>query len=208
MKFLGYDKILCLSPHPDDGEYGMLGSILKFQGTNFDILTTSVGGNFDGSSGPLRKKECQNVVDSIPNVNSYFLNEIDYIKNVTEDNFISLIESNYNMKNYDAIMMPPEEDTHQDHKKISIISKSLTRKLKCTMIDYKTPHTLDHWIPNMFVDISEQFKEKVKRIKRFESQLHQSYFYDESLNHFHSDYQCSMRGLGQVEPFRIIRGYL
>jgi LmbE family N-acetylglucosaminyl deacetylase len=208
MKFLGYDKVICLSPHPDDVEYGMLGSILKFKNTIFDIITTSVGGNFDSSTGSTRKKECLNVVKSLSNVNSYFLDEVDYIKNITEDNFIQLVESKYDMKTYDAILIPPEEDTHQDHKKISVIGKSLTRKLKCTMIDYKTPHTLDHWIPNMFVDVSNHFDEKVKRLQEFKTQLHQSYFHDESLNHFHSDYQCCMRGLVQVESFRIIRSYL
>ena len=29
MKFLGFNKVLCLSPHPDDVEFGMMGTILK-----------------------------------------------------------------------------------------------------------------------------------------------------------------------------------
>ena len=33
MKFLNYDKVLCLSPHPDDVEYGMLGTIMKYKDT-------------------------------------------------------------------------------------------------------------------------------------------------------------------------------
>ena len=30
MKFLNLDRVLCLSAHPDDTEYGMLGSMMKF----------------------------------------------------------------------------------------------------------------------------------------------------------------------------------
>ena len=47
MKFLNYDRVLCLSPHPDDVEYGMLGTILKYKDTNFQILNVSRGGDFD-----------------------------------------------------------------------------------------------------------------------------------------------------------------
>ena len=45
MKFLNYDKVLCLSPHPDDVEYAMLGSILKYKDTKFDIVVLSEGGD-------------------------------------------------------------------------------------------------------------------------------------------------------------------
>ena len=192
MKFLGYDKVLCLSPHPDDVEYGMLGTIIKYINTRFDIITTSVGGNFDKSSGNSRYDECIDVCDGITNVSSNFL-EVDYIKNTTE---------------YQCIFIPPEEDTHQDHKKISVIGKSLTRKSKCSIIDYKTPHTLDHWIPNLFVDVKNQYEDKVKRLQRFESQQHQIYFKKNSLDYFHSNYQCSMKGINQTEMFRIIRSYV
>ncbi len=34
-KFLNADRVLCLSPHPDDIEYGALASMYKFQDTQF-----------------------------------------------------------------------------------------------------------------------------------------------------------------------------
>ena len=39
MKFLGFNKVLCLSPHPDDVEYSMSGTIIKYEDTHFDIVT-------------------------------------------------------------------------------------------------------------------------------------------------------------------------
>ena len=33
MKFLNFNKVLCLCAHPDDVEYGMLGSMSKFTDT-------------------------------------------------------------------------------------------------------------------------------------------------------------------------------
>ena len=38
MKFLNFNKVLCLGAHPDDVEYGMLGTIMKYKDTQFDIL--------------------------------------------------------------------------------------------------------------------------------------------------------------------------
>ena len=48
---------------------------------------------------------------------------------------------------------------------------------------------------------------KVNRMKLFESQQDKSYFEDQSLKSFHSNYQCSMRDMPRVESFKIIRGY-
>ena len=30
MKLFNFDRVLCLSPHPDDVEYSMLGTIMKY----------------------------------------------------------------------------------------------------------------------------------------------------------------------------------
>ena len=40
-KFLNLDNVLCFSPHPDDVEYGMLGSMIKHSETNFHIMVFS-----------------------------------------------------------------------------------------------------------------------------------------------------------------------
>tara|TARA_Y100000361_G_C11038258_1_gene278471 strand:+ start:55 stop:744 length:690 start_codon:yes stop_codon:yes gene_type:complete len=228
MKFLNFNKVLCLSPHPDDVEYGMLGSMCKYKDTKFDILTMSVGGNFDDTTDVTRFDESLKVVEHIDNVDSQLLDTIDYLKNISEDEMISKIESKYDISEYDAIFIPPEEDTHQDHKKVSVIGKALTRKHKCGIIDYKTPHTLDHWIPNFFVDLHHHEPRnsedghsegthllflaatwyiKLNRMKKFESQKKQPYFSDDSIKSFHSNYQCTRRGMNNVEQFKIIRGY-
>ena len=47
MKLLNYDKVLCLSPHPDDVEYGMLGTICKYKDTQFEIVVLYKGVDFD-----------------------------------------------------------------------------------------------------------------------------------------------------------------
>ena len=43
MKFLNLEKVLCLSPHPDDVEIGMMGTIFRHDETKFDILCLTKG---------------------------------------------------------------------------------------------------------------------------------------------------------------------
>ena len=47
------------SPHPDDVEYSMLGSIMKHQDTHFDILCMTKGGakGFDKTFAQMSKQE-------------------------------------------------------------------------------------------------------------------------------------------------------
>ena len=56
MKFLNFNKVLCLSPHPDDVEYSMLGTVMKHSDTQFDILCMTKGGakGFDKTNGNNR----------------------------------------------------------------------------------------------------------------------------------------------------------
>ena len=80
MKLLNYNKVLCLSPHPDDIEYGMLGTIMKYKNTKFDIVVLSQGGDFDESTAKERQGECKKVWEHIDNINGCFIEDIKFIK--------------------------------------------------------------------------------------------------------------------------------
>jgi LmbE family N-acetylglucosaminyl deacetylase len=209
LKLLNYNKVLCLSPHPDDVEYGMLGSIAKFKDTSFDVVTLSAGGEFDKNGGFAsedRHVECENIWKSLKNLNGSFL-IMDYIKNISEDELIYELEKKHDLSNYDSIFVPPTIDSHQDHRKMSSISHSLVRKNKCGIMEYATPSTLTDWIPNFFVDISEFKTFKLNNLNFFTSQKDKSYFKDNSIEIFHSNYQCSKNGLTYVEKFKIIKAF-
>jgi LmbE family N-acetylglucosaminyl deacetylase len=47
MKLLQFNKVLCLSPHPDDVEYSMSATIKKFCNTQFDVLCLTKGTSTD-----------------------------------------------------------------------------------------------------------------------------------------------------------------
>ena len=60
MKFLGFNRVLCLSPHPDDIEYSMGGTIIRHSNTQFDILCLTQGGDYDVTTDNSRLNEARN----------------------------------------------------------------------------------------------------------------------------------------------------
>jgi LmbE family N-acetylglucosaminyl deacetylase len=228
MKFLNYDKVLCLSPHPDDVEYGMLGTIMKYKDTKFDIVVLSQGGDFDKSTAKERQDECKNVWKDIDNINGHFIEDTKFVKDKQEDEWVNILEHKFDISSYDCVISTSPSDSHFEHKIVSDFTYALIRRSKCGLIQYKSPSTLGEWIPNFFVDLQSlvnRNKEdghsdgtsklflafiwyiKMNKLKLFESQQDKSYFKDDSLKSFHSNYQCSTRGMNNVESFKIVRGY-
>jgi len=218
-RLLDFSKVLCLSPHPDDIEYAMLGSMIKFKNTQFDIIVTSQGGDFDDTSAVNRHDECSSIWELYSNISGKFL-DVKYVKDVGEDELINKIESLVTVSDYDAIFVPPAEDAHFEHRFINTISDALVRRKSCGIINYKTPSTLEKWEPNFFVDLDLDVRrsdvktpynivwyKKLSGLKKFISQQHKSFFNEDVLTDFHRVYQCSMRGLSHVESFKLIKGY-
>ena len=214
MRFLNCDRVLCLAAHPDDVEYGMLGSIMKYTDTKFDILVLSEGGNFDESTSIDRHKECESIWDDIDNITGHFLS-IKYLADVSEDELINTIESKFNISDYDSVLTPPIEDAHFEHRKVNRASYGLVRRIRCGLVSFRTPSALDGWIPNFHVDLSKTITSngsvvmfaKKKALLKFKSQQDKSYFHDNSIDSFHSNYQCSQRDMTFIESFKIERCY-
>ena len=214
MRFLNCDKVLCLAAHPDDVEYGMLGSIMKYTDTKFDILVLSEGGNFDDSTSTNRHSECEAIWEDINNIEGSFLST-KHLADVSEDELINMIESKFDISMYDSICTPPIEDAHFEHRKVNRAAYSLVRRIQCGLVTFRTPSALDEWIPNFFVDLSSHVVEsgavamfsKKKALLKFKSQQSKSYFHENSINSFHSYYLCSQRNMTFVESFKIERCY-
>ena len=68
MKFLNNNKVLCLSPHPDDIEYSMLGSMMLYNETQFDVLCLTEGGakGYDPTNNENRRNELINLYKDKP----------------------------------------------------------------------------------------------------------------------------------------------
>ena len=207
MKFLNLDKVLCLSAHPDDTEYGVLGSMINFRSTYFDVVVLSNGGDFDKTTGDSRFSECQSIWSQLTNVKGACLNYT-CVKDSPEDFWVNHIESKFDIKSYDAILTLPKHDSHFEHRMVNHIAYALVRGTKCGIVTYKTPSTLEEWIPNFHVNVDNEIDEKVDILRRnFVSQRDKLYFQEDMILDFHTNYLCSKVGAGYTESFRVERVY-
>ena len=211
MKLLNLKRVLCLSPHPDDVEYSMLGTIVKHQDTTFDVLCLSCGGakGFDDTNKLNRREEVLNVWSSLKhnNYNNVTLSfaECDYLEDKTEPGWINYIENEFiNKQKYDAIFIPPEKDSMYEHRFVNKFGSALIRKDAISLIEYHTVSTLNCWKPNVFIDIDEVYESKLSALNKFVSQIDKSYFTEDTLDSFHSNFQCRKRGVKVVEQFKIL----
>lgn len=203
MKFLGYNNALCLSPHPDDIEYSMSGTILKYYETKFDVLCLSMGGKFDTTTSESRINENINFWENIKNVEYIFNHKIGG-EFQDEGRLINLIENNIDIKQYDVIFIPPSEDIHFFHVFINKVGNSLGRVKSIDIIEYFTPSTNRMWSSNTVIDISNVYKDKKNRLKSFISQLKHEYFSDFCIDSFHTDLFYNKKGVYWLEKFKII----
>lgn len=203
MKLLQFNKVLCLSPHPDDVEYSMSATIEKFKDTQFDIACLTTGTSTDSSSGNSRINEvkafwehlqCKNI-----NVIEPFYNSFEHASCAE---WITRIETQLLVSEYDAIFTTSNLDSHQEHIFVNSLVPSLTRSKPISIIEYKSPSSLHSWSPNYF--ISCDIDNKLNSLRNsFKSQLDSVYFNEELIKMFHLDYNCAKRNFGSVEQFNI-----
>ena len=209
MKFLGFTKVLCLAPHPDDVEYSMGGTIIKYHDTHFDVLCLTQGGDCDVTTNINRLDEVRNSWKStgINNINLFF-SPNKFLKEKGEDEWVNYIETNFIIPDttgytYDCICTTSTYDSHFEHKIVSNLGWPLTRIKSISLIEYYSPSTLETWAPNTFIDISKVYKTKLKMLKEFTSQQHRSYFKKDTIKGFHTNFQCSKKGKELVEQFNL-----
>lgn len=207
MKLLGFDKVLCLSPHPDDVEYSMLGTILKYTDTQFYLFQLAQGGDCDETTGKERLVEVENVWKTANCNNLVIINTPHkYIKELTEEKWINLIEQSLIEQGpFDAIFLPNETDSHFEHRHISGFGAALIRNSKISLVQYYTPSTQDNWDPNYYVEIENEYDRKLTSLKKFTSQQHRYYFREDVLRAFHSDFQCAKKKIHYIEKYKIIK---
>jgi len=209
MKFLNFDRVLCLSPHPDDAEYSVAGTILKYTDTVFDVLCLTEGGDCDVTTSKSRHNE---VLDSwkCSNVNNHnlYFSSAKFLSDKKMDQWVDYIEKSYtNVNKYDCIMVPSELDSHHEHVFVSYLAASLSRVKPYSIIQYKSPSTLDTWVPNLFVSIDDVYETKKEMLTYFKSQNDKIYFQTKVLDGYHINYQCMKKGKGFVESYKIITSY-
>ena len=207
MKFLNFDNVLCLSPHPDDTEYSMSATIKKYKDTHFNILCMSHGGEDDPTSGDHRFDEVKAFWESMGcNSNVTLSFESGFISRYKESKWINLIETEY-LEGVQCIMLTSKEDAHFEHRIVNSVANPLSRTSPLSIIEYKSPSTTGMWIPNLFVNVSDTVAtlQYDSLNSAFITQNDAPYFSRTSLDAFHTDFASIKRGMGLVEMFKIVQ---
>ena len=207
MNFLSCKKVLCLSPHPDDVEYAISGTIKKCNQTKFESFCFSISGRNDKTATQNRYAEVKNFwkVFNCKNLSESHSSEC-YIQDKSIEEWIQLLENMIHKNKFDCVLIPSGEDSHNDHKYINSMAESILRTNNANLIEYKTPSTLNNWIPNLYVDVTKFIDNKIECLySSFNSQNNKIYFDKENIKNFHINFQCLKKKLKYVEQFKIIR---
>ena len=158
------NKVLVIAPHQDDESIGCGGTLIKH---------TKAGGilevAFCTSGGETRLYEAKDAAKLLGSRRNHFL-QFDIrslYKNTNQlaDRFTEL----FNIVNPDIIFLPFMVDNHQDHVAISrAFAKAYRNKeFNCLVYAYSVWTTL---IPNVIVDISQQWEQKKQAIDCYKTQ--------------------------------------
>jgi len=207
MKLLNFDRVLCISPHPDDVELSMFGTIVKHKDTIFDVICLTICGakGFDNSYKNDRRGEVKELWDNskAPNVN-FMVSDCEYFEDKTEPGWINYLENEFLQSiDYDCIFIPTYQDSMFEHRFVNKFGYALIRGLPISLIEYHTTSTINTWIPNLNVNISDFYDSKCKAMKHFKSQLDKSYFSDEALRARNTNFQYAKKGIQFVESYSI-----
>jgi LmbE family N-acetylglucosaminyl deacetylase len=204
VKLLGFNSVLCLSPHPDDVEFAMGGTILKYKDTKFTSIVFSTGSINDPVANEDRWKECEEYWKGTANITQYFIAPL--LRMYSEEEWINLLERDHSIKNFDAIFLPPFSDTHFEHRFVHGIGMAMTRNTPVSIIEYKPPSAYDVWVANLIVDIKETADVKTKKLNKFESQR-KLYFKPGFMQGYHTHVSSLKKGIETVEQFKITTLY-
>ena len=209
-------KILALAPHADDVEIAMGGTIAKLSKQNDVTIITSIipSENHLGKKNQYmvenRLKE-QEKSAKILGAKLEVLNFNQYEFKFSRK-YIQIFDAIINKNNPDIIFCCWEHDTHQDHKTLAQITYSVLRKNDISLYAYEAmlpgglnANTFD---PQLFVDISNHIKVKIKALKQFKSVFKNkkntySNYFDSIIAR--AKYRGGTIGVDYAESFQVIK---
>ncbi len=161
-------NILAIGAHPDDIEFGCSGTLIKYcrKGANIYLLVLS-----DGSLGADPDVRRAEQIDSAKIIGAkevfwggYKDTNIPINKELIEriEHYIKKVDPVFIFANY-------PEDTHQDHRNLASAILSATRYTR-NVLFYEGPTSVN-FSPNVFVDISNAFEDKIRCLEAHASQV-------------------------------------
>jgi LmbE family N-acetylglucosaminyl deacetylase len=177
---INFSRILILSPHVDDGEFGCGGTIAKLveEGKDvfhaaFSIAEQSVPSGFPKNILELEAKKAAKVLGVKEKNLFLYKYEVRKLALSRQDVLEDLVKLKEKLKP-DLIFMPSPNDLHQDHSTVSI--EGLRAFKENTILGYELPWNNITFNTLAFIILDrEHIKKKQEAVECFKSQSHRSY---------------------------------
>lgn len=181
------NKILVVSPHPDDETLGAGGLLLKYKQGNNEIYwlnITDMKEEYGYSKELVEKRQKQiKEVKNIYRFDGFFNLELKpaYLEQYESGEIICKISEIINNIKPNMVILPNRTDAHSDHKIVFDWCYSCTKifrypyiKMILTMeilseTDFALPDNA--FTPNFFVDITDYFEDKTRIMKIYNSEI-------------------------------------
>lgn len=170
LKINKQDRILILTPHPDDESIGCGGLLLRYAGQcDVILLTDGAKGNRDWSEEKtckVRKKEFQKVMKWL-GVRKYGMLNIPDLRLSEYKGRLDKID----LRGYDYVLVPGRNETHPDHKVVyDEIRKNIKRRrITVKLLEYEVWTPMVE--PSHYLDITEIVGRKKSLIQIYQSAL-------------------------------------
>jgi len=205
-------KILVFSPHADDVEMAMGGTIAKLSEDNADITLVTCILPTENSSG----EKDQQMIDNrgieqaksagILGAKLHLMN-LDGYNFTYNREYVKLFDQLISAHEPDVVFSCWEHDTHQDHQTLAKILYSALRKNDISYYMYESTNLgggvgSNQFAPQVFVDISgDPLKKKIEALKQYQAYIGNV---TESIV-ARSKYRGGIIGVDHAESFQVIK---
>ena len=164
-------RILAIGAHPDDIELGCGGTLVKYARQRHEVfllVMTEGGGSGEGS---IRRKE-QEAAAHILQAAKLFWGEYPDTAIPLDRESIQRVERIIHEVQPDFIFVHHQDDTHQDHRHLSVSTITATRYTR-NVLFFEGP-TTQNFSPSVFVDVDTVLDRKVAALEAHASQVNKT----------------------------------
>lgn len=169
----GTNRVLAISPHPDDVELGCFGTLAAYadHGHEIHILVMTDGSR--GGDPEKREKECRRSANLI-GAAVHFAGIRD-CRVADSYETIDIIETSLEKVKPRLVIGPSGKDTHQDHRNTARAMISATRRFPDQVLVYQTPSTTIDFTPICHFDVTDYYHLKEEAVRIHTSQSEKYY---------------------------------
>lgn len=205
-----FDRVLVMSPHPDDGEVSAGGTIARFVDEGKEIYYAAFSNCEksipDHCSKDILKEECLAATKElgIPKSNVNFFNfEVREFPRFRQEILDSIIRIGREIQP-NLVITPSSFDTHQDHHIIHVESLRAFKK-SSAIWGMEHPWNNLNFRTEIFVELDESFiQNKISALKKYNSQSFRTYF-DENYIRASAFTRGTMIDIKYAEVFECVR---